>query len=381
MVMVKCDRPTGLLVSATVVLTLLVTQFIGYSVLVSNKGTSNNVNQHAANIRLLKDGIRTHKEEIDRLSRISVEATSGSSFMTQAPEAQPENTTPILAIPLMFRVGCDTMLPEVQRTKLEARANAMLGMLKKHNLPSNPASFCNQEQLDDPRPICKNNQSERIDNAIKTINLAKNFMNAFLTCSKQTDYKVCLIMEDDTILHPNFTLEANALMEDLPADWQLVHLCPGFMRGNAGPRQYTKGRINRLEDWKWFPQPNVDFGVQKCKGLGCNATTRTCALASLKKRYWVKDAPYWGDQINTYVPCVSWVGGPQAYLVKPAEATYLAEHVSKKIYCGVKQGPNDLALSYQSRDSFKRHHYMARDPQLCFEPGNDEKSSSFSSKS
>lgn len=28
----------------------------------------------------------------------------------------------------------------------------------------------------------------------------------------------------------------------------------------------------------------------------------------------VKDAPYWGDQINTYVPCIAWIGGPQAYL-------------------------------------------------------------------
>lgn len=67
----------------------------------------------------------------------------------------------------------------------------MLGMLREHDLPSKPASFCNQEQLEDLRPICTNNQSERIDNAVKTINLAKNFMNAFLTCSKQTEYKVC----------------------------------------------------------------------------------------------------------------------------------------------------------------------------------------------
>eukprot|EP00041_Stephanoeca_diplocostata_P005040 m.55115 g.55115 ORF g.55115 m.55115 type:complete len:389 (+) comp15535_c0_seq10:270-1436(+) len=286
----------------------------------------------------------------------------------------------ILAIPVMFEVGCDTQLSAVQVDKLETRARTMQKSLKEHNLPAQPALFCNQEKLEDSRPICSNNQSQRKDSSLKTLNIAKNFLQAFYTCANQEQYEVCLIMEDDTILHPNFTVEARALMDDLPADWQLVHLCPGLMRGNAGPAQYTKGRISKLEDWHWFPQPNVEFGEKRCQGLGCNTTTGKCALASLEKRYWVKDEPLWGGQAEVFVPCISWIGGPQAYLVKPAEAKYLAKHVSQPLYCGTKIGPNDLALSYQSRYSFKRHHYMARDPQLCFEPGNDEKSSSFSTK-
>lgn len=42
----------------------------------------------------------------------------------------------------------------------------------------------------------------------------------------------------------------------------------------------------------------------------------------------LKDEATWGDQINTRVPCIAWIGGPQAYFVKPFEARYLANTVS-----------------------------------------------------
>eukprot|EP00041_Stephanoeca_diplocostata_P008853 m.132707 g.132707 ORF g.132707 m.132707 type:complete len:384 (+) comp17508_c0_seq1:198-1349(+) len=294
-------------------------------------------------------------------------------------DRETQTNSSILAIPLMFEVGCNpSSLSEAQVSKLKMRADRMTNMLKEYGLPARPATFCNQEAVDDPQPICEGRKNfGKVETNVKTRNLAKNFLNAFNTCANQKEYAVCLIMEDDTLLHPNFTVEANALMHALPSDWSLVHLCPGYLRGNAGPPQFVKGRVDRLEDWHWFPQPNVDFALKKCHGLGCNGTTRKCALGSKHPRYWLKDDATWGDQINTRVPCIAWIGGPQAYFVKPHEARYLANKVSTALYCREVPGPNDLMLAYQARDSQHRFHYMARDPQLCFEPGNSAKLSSF----
>lgn len=54
-------------------------------------------------------------------------------------------------------------------------------------------------------------------------------------CTRQQRRPLCLIIEDDTRLHPKFLSELAKTLDALPRDWQVLHLCPEFVWGSALP--------------------------------------------------------------------------------------------------------------------------------------------------
>lgn len=147
----------------------------------------------------------------------------------------------IVAIPLVFETGCtDTNLSPDRVERLNARRQTMMEQLDQFGLDAQPAEFCRQEALEDDRPLCKGTPlRDRVDNATKTLNLAKNLRNAFLMC-KNSGYKLCLIMEDDTVLHPNFHEEAKKTLASLETEgfkMGLLHLCPQMLHRTVHPEK------------------------------------------------------------------------------------------------------------------------------------------------
>ena len=74
--------------------------------------------------------------------------------------------------------------------------------------------------------------------ALKFGSTRKNVLLALEACAN-TAWSWCLVLEDDTVLHPHFLDELNATAHALPAGWRLLHLCPAYTWGGGGPG-YTK---------------------------------------------------------------------------------------------------------------------------------------------
>lgn len=147
----------------------------------------------------------------------------------------------VVAIPLVFQTGCkETNLAPDRVERLNERRATMMKQLTAFKLDAMPAEFCRAEALEDDRPLCKGTPlRDRVDNATKTLNLAKNLRNAFLTC-KTSGYKLCLIMEDDTILHPDFHNEARKTLAALESEgfgMGLLHLCPQMLHRTVHPEE------------------------------------------------------------------------------------------------------------------------------------------------
>eukprot|EP00036_Acanthoecidae_sp_10tr_P009219 CAMPEP_0182920292 /NCGR_PEP_ID=MMETSP0105_2-20130417/3353_1 /TAXON_ID=81532 ORGANISM="Acanthoeca-like sp., Strain 10tr" /NCGR_SAMPLE_ID=MMETSP0105_2 /ASSEMBLY_ACC=CAM_ASM_000205 /LENGTH=412 /DNA_ID=CAMNT_0025057663 /DNA_START=332 /DNA_END=1571 /DNA_ORIENTATION=- len=236
----------------------------------------------------------------------------------------------VVAIPLVYQTSCtDTNLEASRVKRLNDRRASMMKQLEKFQLDAMPAEFCRQEALEDERPLCKGTPlSARIDNATKTLNLAKNLRNAFLTC-KNSGYNLCLIMEDDTVLHPDFHVEAKktlAAVKESGFEMGLIHLCPQMLHRTVHPE---KG------DPVWTPPPNYDFmpvadpifSSQRCKNLNCSCNKKgcPCEMASKYERFfWRPPDRVWQYTTDRF-PCVTYFGGPQAYLVTPEEAGVIAD--------------------------------------------------------
>jgi len=53
---------------------------------------------------------------------------------------------------------------------------------------------------------------------------------------------IYLLLEDDTSLHPHFARELSLTLQALPQEWQVLHLCIGFLWGrNHSPKNGTFG--------------------------------------------------------------------------------------------------------------------------------------------
>eukprot|EP00038_Savillea_parva_P014221 m.10354 g.10354 ORF g.10354 m.10354 type:complete len:429 (+) comp2737_c0_seq1:293-1579(+) len=291
----------------------------------------------------------------------------------KTPAAAKKEKSWVVAIPLVFQTGCkDTNLEAAQVERLNTRRKSMMEQLKRFNLDAMPAEFCRKEALEDDRPLCKDTPlSARIDNATKTLNLAKNLRNAFLTC-KNSGYELCLIMEDDTVLHPNFHVEAKKTLDsikDAGFKFGLVHLCPQMLHRTVHPEKNEPVWVPP-KDYDFMPVADPIFSSQRCKNLNCSCNKKgcPCEMASKYERFfWRPPDRVWQYTTDRF-PCVTYFGGPQAYLLTPDEAGAIAQGVSEQLYCGRLVGPNDMELSRFGAHK-NRDHYLARKPQLCYDTG------------
>ncbi len=135
-------------------------------------------------------------------------------------------------------------------------------------------------------------------------------------------------------------------------------------------------------DYDFMPNPDPIFASQRCKNLNCTCPNTdwrvreaeiksgrcSCPMPSKFERFfWRPDNVEWPYTVDRF-PCVTYFGGPQAYLVTPAEAAYIAKRVSENLYCGRLVGPNDMELSRAGAHG-NRDHFLARAPQLCYDTG------------
>ena len=58
----------------------------------------------------------------------------------------------------------------------------------------------------------------------------RNVLLALERC-RTLDSELCLIYEDDAVLHPRFMMELRRALATLPATWKVFHLCPGCLWG------------------------------------------------------------------------------------------------------------------------------------------------------
>ena len=145
----------------------------------------------------------------------------------------------------------------------------------------------------------------------------QNIRNALLVCNNSS-YDSCVIMEDDVVFISKFVSELNHTIQQLPKQWQVFHMCPGFVWGRRDNKRHT--RLIRYDP---------EFRVK----------------ASTARRYfssWPSDR--------------GWVGGPIAFLIKK-------EHVSQMLSIFEGGIPNDVSMT----KNHKQNHFVARDPPLCRE--------------
>lgn len=151
----------------------------------------------------------------------------------------------------------------------------------------------------------------------KSQEIARNTIQALNTCAK-SNFRLCIIMEDDAKLHPNFIDEASDTWNDLPPSARLLHMCPGF----------AWGRKYRNESLHFHANPEQHIGYP-----------------DVLSRYWKR----WPCRTGF---CAT--GGPVAFMVQ-------ADHIP--LFLRSIKYPKDSELASRHLKS----HYVAMEPQLCYE--------------
>ena len=80
--------------------------------------------------------------------------------------------------------------------------------------------------------------------------IARNTIKALKTCYT-SHFKLCIIMEDDAKLHPNFIDEVSETWNSLPKSATLLHMCPGFAWGRKFRNETMHFHVN--------PEKNVEY--------------------------------------------------------------------------------------------------------------------------
>jgi hypothetical protein len=146
---------------------------------------------------------------------------------------------------------------------------------------------------------------------------------------KETDYEYGILCDDDFHPHPNFILELNKTVRELPADWRSLYLCPGWMWGRKFRRCSVAGALD--------PEGSIRDLESHTSGrffMNCDPTL------------------YESKRI--------WLGGPIAILVnRKTIDSFLKDYNSLKDI----QKPNDVILTKM----LTKNDFICRDPQLGFE--------------
>ena len=183
-----------------------------------------------------------------------------------------------------------------------------------------------------------------------------NFVRALEQCASPTLSwaELCVIFEDDTILHPNFMQEAQRTLRQLPADWNLMHMCPQFL-WQAGKHDPQK-RFHLSPGWQGqyvevgpTPPPH-ERRVFRQHPPPFYAPMRH------------KDG-HWGPMYHEWGLAL---GGPTAILVKRSHAASLGRMLAH----AAATESDQIAISidtYLKNKLYLPTHYIAREPQLCRE--------------
>ena len=108
------------------------------------------------------------------------------------------------------------------------------------------------------------------------------------------DDKHVIFSEDDAVMISGFPQHLEQTIQDLPDDWTLLHLCPGFLTGHAKPS-------HKLMNWTFHGQMDVeDEFVDEVRNATRTNGGRAFPVWPVKKQ--------------------GWAGGPASVLVRNAVA-------------------------------------------------------------
>ena len=183
-----------------------------------------------------------------------------------------------------------------------------------------------------------------------------NFVKALEQCASPSLgwADLCVIFEDDTVLHPHFMQEALLTVRQLPANWNLLHMCPQFLwqTGKNDPRK----RFHLSPGWQG---QHVEVGPTP---------------PSHERRYFRQHPPpfyapmrhkdgHWGPMYGEWGLAL---GGPTAILVKRSHAAYLGSRLADAAATERDQIVISIDTYFKNK-LYLPTHYIAREPQLCRE--------------
>lgn len=169
--------------------------------------------------------------------------------------------------------------------------------------------------------------------------IIKAFEDAAGRCAASR-FEYCILTESDAALHPDLLREATLTAQMLPATWQVLHLCSGFVWGRAR-------RSNAASDSRLRWRMNPEWPIANDRG----------------GRYfeeWPRELDcgpgHWNEPGCPLLP-----GGPATLLVRRKHALrYQALLQLKK----VKWHSPDMIAAHEVRPGLD---FLAREPQLCYE--------------
>ena len=211
-----------------------------------------------------------------------------------------------------------TYLPKNQESNL--RKNVLINNLKKIKLPYilNEGRF----ELKYKNPMKNKNYMSNLN----IIDCLEKFKNS--------SYKYAIITEDDFGLIENFKNKLYKIINQLPKNWSVLHLCPGLFWGNLNYRK-TKDK-KRIGVYN----PVIDMSSINY--------TNDYFFSNINKKKW-EDKKLW-------------LGGPTAFLIQKNNLN----NFTKKYKECFKKFPN-LSCDMILVKIINSKHYVCRDPQLCFE--------------
>ena len=175
-----------------------------------------------------------------------------------------------------------------------------------------------------------------------------------LNACAEAEAEYCLLFEDDTMFVPGFRSELTKTIDGLPADWEILHLCPQFLWGRMW-EPIQEDRFFHLN-----PMPYDQFCIDK---QFPNLPNDTRHFPEWPRR--IHDRPHFDqrDQFDKSESCPDrgWPGGPVAFVVAKTRVERLIGTFEQP------QAPG----GYGADDTFARqdptHDFLAREPQLCHE--------------
>lgn len=183
----------------------------------------------------------------------------------------------------------------------------------------------------------------------------QTYMKGLDACA-ESEAAYCMLFEDDAAFVPGFKSELTKTIEGLPADWEILHLCPQFLWGRSWDPTQPKRffHMNPLP----YDQHCLD---QQFPSLPADA--RHFPEWPLR----IHDRPHLEnrDQYDRSKPCEDrgWPGGPVAFVVAQKRVERLLARLERQ------QGPKENGVddTLARADTITKHDFLAREPQLCRE--------------
>lgn len=284
-------------------------------------------------------------------SALTEQAAAAVPPSTQLPSVAtppaPSAHTPMVMLPIM--------LTHSSKPAHVGRNTAMIDQLARQALPVSPVSVDHLElKVTNRSNMLKAHWAAQHASGKARLS-ARNVLLALERCMEPSFAwaSSCVVIEDDTRIHPYFAAEVAATLAQLPASWQLIHLCPAFLWIGKGKRFAMEAAGEAA--YRLQPGPNVLVG---------SSPRRDQSRVFLKypPPFWVK-----GEKGEPIPPTSHALGGPTAFLVRRAHVPKLARQLAHHI----EHLRDDIGISidtlFRNQLFVPGQHFIARDPQLCRE--------------